>query len=280
MQKVLTVCEDFLKPNRMNPVFCIPTYKRPGLIVKRTLKVLKDQCVPQDWIHLYVADEEERKSYESTVPSDMYGQLHVARPGLAPARNFILESWPLGQSIVMMDDDVTDVMTRDVSGALVRANLLRVAEYGFATASDVGCCMWGVYPVCNGFFMKDFVTSDLRFCVGPLFGLVNPGVGGHGIELPLSEKEDYIRTLMAYDRDGAVIRINNVAVKTTYYKTPGGMQDPERRAKQETAVQYILSRWPDRTAVDTRKKKSGYPEIKIKTIRTERTQIRIPPSFS
>jgi hypothetical protein len=97
--------------------------------------------------------------------------------------------------------------------------------------------------------------------------------------LPLSEKEDYIRTLLAYDRDGAVVRINNVAVKTTYYKTPGGMMTTDRLQKQKDAVEYILARWPDRTAIDTRKKKSGYPEIKIKTIRTERIQIRIPPSF-
>ena len=233
-----------------------------------------------DKIHLYVADEEERNIYETSVSHDLYGHIHIARPGLAPARNFILESWPIGQWIVMMDDDVTDVVTCDVSGALVRADLQKVVRYGFETAQDFGCCMFGVYPVANGFYMKNIVTSDLRFCVGPFFGLINPGVGAHGIELPLSEKEDYIRTLLAYDRDGAVVRINNVAVKTTYYKTPGGMMNTDRLQKQKEAVEYILARWPDRTAIDTRKKKSGYPEIKIKKVKTDRAHYRSPPDFS
>ena len=280
MEKVVSVCQDFLKPSRMDPVFCIPTYNRSGTIVRKTLRVLQEARVPAEWIHLYVADEVQKNMYETAVPRGMYGSIHIARPGLAPARNYILDNWPLGKWICMMDDDVDDVMTRDASGALIQADVLKVVRYGFETAADVGCCLWGVYPVCNGFFMKDTTTTDLRFCVGPMFGLINPGIGEHGLELPMSEKEDYIRTLMAYDRDGAVVRLNNVAVKTKYYKEPGGMEDPARKTKQERAVEHILTRWSDRTAVDTRKKKSGYPEIKIKKLKTGRTEVLVPPDFS
>lgn len=282
MEKVITVCEDFLKPSRMDPVFCIPSYNRSGTLVRKTLRVLQENRVPADWIHLYVADEVQKEMYESAVPRDMYGHLHLARPGLGPARNFILDSWPLGKWICMMDDDVDDVLTIDASGALIQADLMKVVRCGFDTAKDVGCCLWGVYPVCNGFFMKRTITTDLRFCVGPFFGLINPGTGAEGILLPanVDSKEDYVRTLTAYDRDGAVVRLNSVTVKTKYYKEPGGLCTSDRAVKAEEAVQYILARWPDRVARDARRKKSGYPEIRIKKVRVERAHYRSAPDFT
>ena len=282
MEKVVSVCEDFLKPSRMEPVFCIPTYNRSGTIVRKTLRVLQEQRIPQNWIHLYVATEAEKDTYESSVPSNLYGHIHIAVPGLGPARNFILDSWPLGKWIVMMDDDVNDVLTIDASGALVKADLLKAVVYGFHVAKEVGCCLWGVYPVCNGFFMKRTITTDLRFCVGPCFGLINPGSGPDGIQLPATtdSKEDYVRTLTAYDRDGAVVRLNSITVKTNYYKEPGGLCTSDRLVKAEEAVQYILGRWPDRVARDTRKRKSGYPEIRIKKLKVDREHVRLAPDFT
>jgi hypothetical protein len=179
----------------------------------------------------------------------------------------------------MMDDDVSEVLTLDASGGLVAADVLKVVRYGFQAASEVKCSLWGIYPVSNAFFMKPLVTSDLRFCVGPMFGLINPGSGPDGISLPsYSEKEDYIRTLMAYDRDRAVIRINNVCIKTRYNVEPGGMMSETRAAKQEEAVQWILARWPDRTA--RKKCKSRFPEMRIKKIKEPTTQLWPAPEFS
>lgn len=279
--RVLTVCADFLIPRQMEAVYCIPTYQRSDAIVNKTLRVLREQGVPADVIHLYVANMTEKADYETYVPRELYGAIHVTAPGLAASRNMILDSWPLGKWIVMMDDDVEDVETLNGVGGLRRANLQAVVRHGFEQAAENGCCLWGVYPVRNAFFMKPWVTNDLKFCIGPLFGLINPGTSEtDGLRLPagVDSKEDYVRSLMAYDRDGAVIRINNVCIKTNFYKGAGGLNGPDRVQKARDAADYILTRWPQYTAPKVCKSK--FAEIRFYKVKTPTTQIRPAPDFS
>lgn len=251
-------------------ILCIPTYKRSDAIAGKTLRVLKEQGIPASIIHLYVANADEQALYESSVSRDLYGHIHIGCPGLAAVRNFIMDAWPTGARIVMMDDDVTDVMTIDESARLVRADLKRVIAHGFELAAARKLSLWGVYPVCNGFFMKNNVTFDLRFCVGPLFGIFN-----NEIRLPLGvdSKEDYVRTLLAFDRDKGIVRMNNVAIKTRIYMNSGGLCGPDRVRQSQYAADYICTRWP--VAVK-KKTKSKFAEIRLKIEKGRHESVEAP----
>lgn len=247
-------------------IVVIPSYKREDTVQKKTLATLKHYGIPASKITIFVADKTQKAAYEAAIPKGTVKEFIVGEPGLAQVRNFILNYYPIGTKIVMMDDDVTGFVERTDDGKMrPLRSLVDVINTGFKTAEKEGASLWGVYPVPNGFFMKPTITTDLKFIIGSFWGIINPGSHGpKGIKLPMSEKEDYIRTLMSFDRDGKVVRINYVSPKTAYYKEPGGMQtDPKRIEKQKTAVEYMLKTWPDKVMLNPRRK-SDYPEVLLR----------------
>ena len=122
--------------------------------------------------------------------------------------------------------------------------------------------IFGLYPVKNGFFMKDLpeLTYDLRFCVGTMWGCINR----KSITLTLDEKEDFERTLLFWQNDGAVLRFNHVVAVTKYYKTPGGMQalGIDRKAASKISCATLCERFPSCCKLYTGKK-NGMCEVRL-----------------
>lgn len=122
--------------------------------------------------------------------------------------------------------------------------------------------IWGVYPIENAYFMNPDPSTKLKFIVGPCFGIINRHL--KNLELTIDEKENVERTLQYWTNDGIVLRLNNICVKTQYYKVPGGMQSYNKDRKQEAlkSAEYLHSKYPNNTKIYLGKK-SGYPEIKL-----------------
>ena len=76
-------------------------------------------------------------------------------------------------------------------------------------------------------------------------------------------KEDYTRTILAFERDGKVVRFNFVAVVSTIYNPKGGLGVINSRLQRDKlGVQYLLKRYPDK--VHLRKDaNSMLPEISL-----------------
>ena len=249
----------------MNWVIAIPSYKRSDLIQTKTLATLSRYEIPHEIITIFVATQEEYLEYRSVLPDTL--QIVIGKLGLAQQRNFILDWYPVGSHVVCMDDDISAFVERTEEGGIRPLTSLRaVIDKGFAEAVKANCCLWGVYPVPNGFFMRSSVTQDLKFIIGSFWGIINPGSSGdRGIHLKFSEKEDYFRTLICFERDGAVVRLNYVSPVTNYYKTIGGMQsNPNRVRDQKLAVDFLMNRWPSLVHLNTRRKNSEFPEILLR----------------
>jgi cellulose synthase/poly-beta-1,6-N-acetylglucosamine synthase-like glycosyltransferase len=246
-------------------IIAIPSYKRQETLKEKTLAMLQHYKIPASKIFIFVADKEEEENYRSALDAKSYNKIIVGIKGLAPVRNFIAGYFPIGKKIVFSDDDIKGFLEFDESKPRHEKPLVsldKIIQRGFQECGKHGCRFWGMYPVANGFFMKDTVSTDLKFCVGSFFGLINPGT--KQLTIPVSEKEDYYRTLRMYELDGCVVRLNFVAPKTAYYKEAGGMQtDPERKEKQEKAVEFLLKTFPDWVKRNPNRK-SGFPEIRIK----------------
>lgn len=246
-------------------IVAIPSYKRTEGLKEKTLAVLQRYKIPPSKIYIFVADKEEEENYRKALEPGTYNKIVVAVKGLSQARNFIADYFPIGKKIVYFDDDVKGFIEFDESKPRHEKPLVsleKVIRFGFQECAKHGCRFWGAYPSANGFFMKDTVSTDLKFIQGCFFGIVNPG--SKELHLPGNgEKEDYYRTLRMYQLDGCVVRLNFVAPKTSVYGTPGGLQaNPDRAKREKEMVDLLMKEFPDWVKLNPRRK-SGFLEIRI-----------------
>jgi hypothetical protein len=243
----------------MEYVIAIPSYKRHKTIQEKTLQVLQDYQIEKSLIHIFVANQEEYELYEPLGYKTI-----IAKLGLHNARNFILDYFPKDTRIVFADDDIKgfkqyDSLSKRSEKPL--ADLKDIIQQGFNMCLVTRSRLFGLYPVPNGYFMNNTISHTLKFIPGPFFGLINPG---KELRHPMSEKEDYYRTLKMFQLDGSVVRLNFVSAITSYYTETGGMQtNPDRIKDQELAVSFLKNEFEGHVYLNTRRK-SKFPEIRIK----------------
>lgn len=284
----------------MSYVIAIPSYQRYSILEQKTLNMLNRYHIPKNKIYVFVANQTEKKTYQEHLDSELYGHLVVGKKGLKNQRNFITKYFPIGQEIVHLDDDISEL--RLLGNKLVnpfeaskspqthrkktkkkqirprkkytqsyrKKNFLRsltsldkFVTKAFQTLKAKKLFLWGIYPINNPYFMTQQITTDLRLIVGPVWGSINRH--DSDLVLTIDEKEDVERTLQHYTKDGGVLRFNNVSAVTTYYRTPGGMQAHQRDRKKdalESAI-YLNKKYPELTKLYL-EKKSGFAEVKLK----------------
>lgn len=261
--------------------FAIPSLGRSEILVQKTLPLLVNKfLVDQSSIYVFVvADEYESYALSTRV---MYPgiRLVIGPLGLHCMRNFIHAFFPENENMVMMDDDVRDIVhmqeVKDWDPASGRKECERFPVVGitaeqfmayltnaFRIMRTEGIYLFGIYPVKNGFFMKDLpeITYDLRFIVGCVWGCINR----HDRAITLEEKEDFERTLLYYSLDKKILRFNRLAPVTTYYKQKGGMQNRgmDRVETSKASCLYLLEKYPQYCRLYTGKK-SGIWEVRLR----------------
>jgi len=114
----------------------------------------------------------------------------------------------------------------------------------------------------------DPITYDLRFIVGGCMGIINKRRYLH-----LNMKEDYELTLISYNKDGGVIRFNNICVKHNTNSKKGGIEQEqlERVKEYKKAASYLMKHYPEQVILNkkkegeillTRKKDKSFPTRK------------------
>jgi hypothetical protein len=238
----------------MDYVIAIPSYNRPDGVKKKTLAMLARHGIDKERIHIFVASNEQNVLYTQANPDY---KIITAQLGLANARNFISDYFPIGKPIMSFDDDITEIKQKAGVKMEIIPNLHNFILTGFATCVDRGRRMFGLYPVANGMFMKDNLRDGLQLCVGGVWGILNPGPE---LRITVEYKEDYERCILMYLKDGGVIRFDNVTLATVFYKGQGGMVDVRTKELVAEAANTLLTRYPQ--FVKPRKStKLGYVEI-------------------
>ena len=270
------------KESQGSYTIAIPSYNRPDLIQVKTLALLHRHNIPASRITIFVANQEQYDLYKAKVPAWLYSNLVIGVIGLRNQRNFIMDYYPDGAHIVQMDDDLDKIMeliiepsrasrkgsrkSTRVSKSTRRMRPIIDLDGFIKRAFDIchqkNIFLWGVYPLANARFMTPKMTTDLRFIVGPFWGIINRHLPE--LRITIDEKENAERTLQHYTIDGAVLRFNNIGIETRYYKNKGGMQDEGKDRKEEAlkSVYYLHKKYPKLTKIYLGKK-SGMPEIKM-----------------
>lgn len=271
-------------------IITIPSYQRSEIIINQTLRTLFNHNIHSKLITVFLANKEEYTTYnnffkkqKTILPSLDVNYIKflnsismvIGKKGLKNQRNYISNFYLDKQMIVQMDDDIEGVKMLVVDNndeknrrkwKLINVpNLDKMIKNAFIMSGKYGAFLWGIYPIENAYFMSPRITSELKFIVGPMFGIINRKDGS--LQLTIDEKENVERTLQYFMKDKAVLRLNNITVVTKYYSNPGGMQTDKDAKKRrmidaEKSAQYLHKKYPDLTKIFYRKK-TKRPEIKL-----------------
>ncbi|NBV89700.1 MAG: hypothetical protein EBR88_09360, partial [Betaproteobacteria bacterium] len=150
---------------------CVPTYRRPEVCRRKTLKTLLSGGVPAESITLWVASAEEEAAYRAVI-KDIH--ISVGVPGLAAQRAHIQSQFAPGTRLVFMDDDISMVKRLSTTtGRLEKVtDLVGLFDRGFQEAEKAGAKIWGVYPAASALYMSAGVSTDLRYLIGALYGII------------------------------------------------------------------------------------------------------------
>lgn len=224
----------------------IPSYDRAETLLKKTLNTLKD--IPSNRIYIFVANESQYKVYKELIKGY---KIIIGKLGITNQRKFIKNYFKEGQCVVSMDDDVEEVNKLNGDKLNKIHNLDLFFSEAFQRIKREKLFIWGIYPVRNPFFMKNTVTTQLKFIIGTLYGFIVRH--DKDLEPICKEKEDYELSILYYLKDGGVLRYNNITIKTKF-KAKGGLGLIENRYKaNKEAALYLSKKYPQFVSVFKRK---------------------------
>tara|TARA_A100001015_G_scaffold55517_1_gene60987 strand:+ start:5470 stop:6303 length:834 start_codon:yes stop_codon:yes gene_type:complete len=246
----------------VNYVIAIPSYKRSETLKSKTLAMLKSNKINSKKIHVFVANNEEKKIYEETLDKNSYGKIIVGIVGMKNIRNFISNYFPENTYILNLDDDLSSIDYLETPKKLSKLKGLdKFIKDAFSYAESQGANLWGIYAVANPFFMNYGISSGLYYIVGAMWG--NKNVHKKNIKVTIDDKEDFERSILYYNADGLVIRYNYVTIRTKYYKEQGGMQVTRTSDRVTKSAHYLIDKYPSLCELNTNKK-STKTELKFK----------------
>lgn len=241
----------------MDYTIAIPTYKRLNVFRRKTYRLLKRYNLCERVV-LFLQCPEDVADYTKAFPELKYVE---APSGFLNCINFITQHFPVGQPVVQMHDDVSQIYDL-VSGKCVQtedAHALFVRVFQLMQKSK--CNLGGLYPMRNAMYMslqKEY-TTDLRFIHDPITLLLN-----QQIPLELSRKNDYERCIRYYKRDGGVLRYNHSAFTTSYNPSNDAGGIGHRSAEDEMCDAEVIKKMFPKYISYIKQKKNGATSLILK----------------
>ena len=243
----------------MNYKIAIPSYKRAETLRDKTLALLQKYKIPPEKITIFVASQEEKQTYENTLPK-YYGEIVVGVVGMRAIRNFIQDYYAEGEYVVNIDDDIKSLQLRSNDQECEELKDPRqFIEEGFRLCEKYKCSLWGLYPLVNAMFMHSDITFTLQYIIGAFWGVIN--THDKNTYVTLDDKEDFERSIKFYIRDGKVVRFNGIGIESAYYKEQGGMQIERTEARVRRSGIELINKYPMFCKINSARKK--HFEIKL-----------------
>ena len=135
----------------MSYIIAVPSYNRSERCNAKALAKLSKNKIPQDIIHVYVANEEEYDKYMRVLNPDLYGVIAIGVIGLVPQRQYIMEQFPTETHMVFIGDDI-DLVDLSLSSKFKDESLDHFFTQAFTITAEHHAFIWGLYPVFNPYF--------------------------------------------------------------------------------------------------------------------------------
>lgn len=256
----------------------IPSYKRAETLKEKTLSLLTRHNIDPEKVTIFVADEDEKQKYQQTLKDTPYNNIVVGIVGMGAIRRFIQNYYPEGTYVMNFDDDLSECMKKIDDKTMVPVDNLEeeVILKGFKACEEHGSYLFGVYAAANPMFMNLRTSVGLYYCIGSCWGLITR----HDKELSvtLDDKEDFERTLQHYVKDGKVVRLDNITVKSKYYTEDGGMQVTRTTDRIYDSAVNLTERFPDLCTMYIRKT-TQHAELRLKDKRPKKPESTLEDFF-
>ena len=236
----------------MEYVIAIPSLSRPCALKRKTLRLLESYKIPKHSIYVFVIDSE-YEIYRSII-GDEYN-LVSGVCGIANQRNCISNYFDMDSYICSMDDDIENIMFLDDTKLTNVNSFKSIINFMINTMDSAEVNLAGVYPIANPFYMRDTVSTDLRFCIGGLFVYKNKRLM---LNTSAESKEDIQNTIKYFIHDGSVLRFNNLTFKSKKHSAGGLGKD--RSALNAYAAAYLTNTYSDLCVY----KKDSVTEVRLK----------------
>lgn len=241
----------------------IPSYKRTETLKNKTLKVLESYNIPKEKIEIWVANTAEYIDYQLALKGTPYEKnIFVGVPTLGAQRNYIEKFYPEGTHIMYFDDDLEGIYKKN-ENKLERVEDLEndIIIRGFNECKRVGAKLFGIYAAGNPFFMKHKITTDLCYIIGAMFGTIVQH--DSFLERQTNHGEDYENSIRQYIHNGAVVRFDDITIKTKYYGEPGGLQEIRTEEYIHDSIKWIADTFPKHCKMYIRRT-TGHAELRLK----------------
>lgn len=218
----------------------VPSYKRSDVIMDKTLATLRRGGVAISDIYVFVVDGE-KELYQAACPGY---QIIVGLLGLVQQRAFIQGFFSENDTIVMMDDDLTEIyrpidsktkeQISDLPGLFHLMKMRMLSEH-------VTIC--GVYPCNNLKFAlgSPEVSNNFRYLVGAFYMIKN--TRDPDMQPISSILEDRERTVLYYLKEKKCLRFNWIGIKTKYFGK-GGLESDDRITRHNAEAEALVKSFP------------------------------------
>lgn len=214
----------------------IPTYDRSKNF--KTIAYLKTAGVPDEYITIFLANEEEKQKYTSEIGENKYNWV-VGVLGICNQRNFITDYFPEDTWIVSMDDDIANIVHKDNKPFLdwVQDCL------DYCEENNLG--LMTVSPSSNPFFFAQ-KNKTISFKKGKYLavGVFHIYKNHKDIKMDIDCLEDYDRSLMYLKRYGENGRYLDIFLKTRYWGK-GGLTTLRTKEYYISQVNKLLDKYPN-----------------------------------
>ena len=223
----------------LNYIVAIPSSHRSEILKKRTLTFLRNNNIDNFKIFIFVA-KEEIETYRTALSDKQYKNINIIEglKGCANNRMAISRYFDEETPIVSLDDDITNII--DITGSPIKSLHYLVSDsINFMMSNNIK--LMGIQSTNNTFFMKNHISSDLKFIAGCFRIFFNKK---YCENRQYNLLEDYEVTLNYYKYSGTA-RWENYGLIVDYDKLPGGIKEQRSNDKKREEVKRFLEQYPN-----------------------------------
>ena len=161
------------------------------------------------------------------------------------------------------DDDIEEVQVKTGEQTLGRVEDFEkeVIERGFKACEENNAKTFGIYAAANAYFMKHRTYTKLCYIIASMYGFIADH--DEGLNRVTNHGEDYEYSMRQYRKHGVVIRLDDITVKSNYYKEEGGLQTFRTEENIRKSIEWIAEEFNELCTMYIRKS-TGHAELKLR----------------